>query len=384
MTYFIFYLSGFLIFWAMIGYPIVIKLLGLIIKKENKRDYSYQPTVTVMVVAHNEEKVIEQKLNNLMQLKYPKEKLKILVASDNSSDDTNLIVKNFIKKEPEIDTRLYVTKNRAGKTNAQNEAQKTINSEYIVFTDANAMLAPNAVKELMSVFNDETIIYATGQLIYTNSDVSEASASETTYWSTEIKIREIESRLQTITAGNGAIYAIRNRDYIDLPPIRSHDAGIPFHAAINQKRSVSVSNAMAFEKAGETIGDEFKRKVRMNRGILPCIIRSLNIINVFKYKWFTFFYIGHRTSRCLLWLNHLLLLITSLKLADTNIIFKIFFILQIIFYSLALIQKKIGSNNKLLQLIYYYSMTITAQFIGVYNGLIGKNKPFWDKAETTR
>src|SRR5690606_34644718 len=156
----IFIISLFVIFWAMIGYSFSIKLINKLYRgRRLNKDYSHIPTVTVMVVAHNEEKVILEKLNNVTNLDYPKDKLEILIASDNSTDRTNGIVQNFISENQDVNVRLYQSKERKGKTNAQNEAFRTITSEYIVMTDANSMLAPNAVKELMASFTSADIAY---------------------------------------------------------------------------------------------------------------------------------------------------------------------------------------------------------------------------------
>src|SRR5690606_14517884 len=115
-----FYLSAFIIFWAMVGYPVSLKLLRNVYRgRQLIKDYSYLPTVTVMVVAHNEENVILEKLENIIKLDYPKEKIEFLVASDNSTDKTNEIVRDFIMKNPDFKIRLYEVKERKGKTNAQ-------------------------------------------------------------------------------------------------------------------------------------------------------------------------------------------------------------------------------------------------------------------------
>ena len=119
----ILFLSLFIIFWAMIGYPLSIRLLGGIVVRDNPRDYSRTPTVTVMVVAHNEEKVIEKKLNNLLLIDYPREKIDFIVTSDASTDDTNQIVSQFADRHPEMKLRLHEAIEHKGKTNAQNEAQ---------------------------------------------------------------------------------------------------------------------------------------------------------------------------------------------------------------------------------------------------------------------
>ena len=379
-----FWIALFMLFWANIGYVLFILLLGKIIKRKNKKIYDYEPTVTVLVPAHNEEKIIEEKLKNLISLDYPKDKLEILITSDHSTDKTNDIVKKFIKENLEYKINLYETKERKGKTNAQNEAISLINSEIIVMSDANAMIDKKAVRELVSSFSHENIAYVTGKLFYINGDENQISNSENTYWSLDTKIREIESNIQAVTAGNGAIYACRTRDYVHINPIRGHDISMPFEYALQRKRAIANHEAKAYEKAGETKDDEFKRKVRMNRGIIRSIFMTLEILNIFKYKWFTVFYLGHRTSRYLLWFNHILLLITNMFLLKEGTLYSIVLYGQLLFYTLALIKQITKVNNKILNIIYYYCMTITAQFVGVYNAIRGKNKPFWEKAESTR
>ena len=248
----VFWLCVFLIFWANIGYGLSLKVLSRIFKKRQlKKDYEHLPTVTVMVVAHNEEKVIGQKLENLLELDYPREKLRLLVSSDNSTDATNSIVEEFIKAHPDTDLTLYCVKERKGKTNAQNEAQRTVTTEFLVMTDANAMLDKNCVKELMAAFASQDVSYVSGRLAYVNSGDAATASSESGYWSSDLKLREIESRIQTITAGNGAIYACRNSEYIYLDPIRCHDGNMPMHYAIHGKKALYNKDAVAFEKAGK-------------------------------------------------------------------------------------------------------------------------------------
>jgi len=381
----IFYVSGFIIFWAMIGYPLSLVIISKILKKSGlKKDYSYRPTVTVMVVAHNEEKVIKDKLENLIRLQYPKDKIEFLVSSDNRTDKTNDIVRDFIKSHPNEKIRLFVVKERKGKTNAQNEAQKTVTSEILVMTDANSILDEKSIIELVAAFTERDISYVCGRLVIINKDISDVSSSENTYWDSDTIIRRIESDIQTITAGNGAIYACRNVDYYDFDPIKCHDGNMPRYYALNNKRALYNPDAIAYEKAGEVIEDEFKRKVRMSRGILGNILPDIRILNVFKYKWFSYFYFGHRTCRYLLWISHLIILITNVMLIQESWFYLLVFIGQVLFYLLALVKAITKVKNKLINLVYYYVITVIAQWVGVYNILTGKAKPFWEKAESTR
>lgn len=382
---FIFYISGFIIFMAMIGYPLSLKLLDRIyVSRTNLKDYSNIPTVTVMVVAHNEEKVIRDKLNNILELDYPKDKIEFLIVSDNSTDRTNEIILKFIEEHKDEKIRFYEVKERKGKTNAQNEAQKTVSTEFLVMTDANSILKKDCIKELMASFTSEDIAYVCGALQIINEKDSEISKSEKIYWDNDLKLREIESKIQSITAGNGAIYACRTKDYYDFNPIECHDSAMPLYYALKGKRAICNHDAIAFEKASEVITDEYKRKVRMNRTILGRILPDLQILNIYKYKWFSYFYFGHRTCRYLLWIAHFLLLLSNLLLVKHSLLYLLILIGQILFLILALIRTFTRSNNKLLTMIYYYLITVLAQWVGVYNILTGKAKPYWEKAESTR
>lgn len=381
----LFFISAFIIFWAMVGYPLSLKVINRMYKSRRLlKDYSYLPTVTVMVVAHNEEKVILEKMRNILELDYPVDKIDFLISSDNSSDKTNEIIRGFMEDNPEAKIKLYEVKKRKGKTNAQNEAQKIVNTEYLVMTDANSMMDKNSVKELMAAFTSDDIAYVSGKLCIINKDISDISNAEASYWDSDLIFREIEGRIQTITAGNGALYACRTKEYYDFNPIQCHDSAMPLFYALRGKRAIANHDAIAYEKAGEVIEDEFARKVRMNRIILKHIIPDIRIFNVFRYKWFSYFYFGHRTCRYLLWLAHVIVLITNVFLIKESWIYLLIFCGQVLFYILALLRRFVKVNNKYLTLIYYYTVTIIAQWVGVYKILTGKSRPFWEKAESTR
>lgn len=381
----LFYISGFIIVWAMVGYPLSLKVIGNFYKNRKlEKDYLHQPNVTVMVVAHNEEKVILDKLNNLLELNYPLEKINFLIASDNSTDRTNEIVRKFIKEHQDQRIQLYEVKARKGKTNAQNEAQKTVTTEYLIMTDANSMMDKESVKELMAAFVSEDIAYVSGKLSIINQNSSDVSSAEASYWDSDLAIREIEGRIQTITAGNGALYACRTDNYFDFNPIQCHDSAMPPLYALQGKRAIANHDAVAYEKAGEVIEDEFGRKVRMNRIILKYILPDARILNIFKYRWFSYFYFGHRTCRYLLWISHLTVFVFNALLIPDSWFYTIIFAGQVLFYLLAISRIFTKTNNKYLTLIYYYCVTIIAQWLGVYNILTGKAKPFWEKAESTR
>lgn len=386
MIEFLFYISTFIIFWAMVGYPVSLNILCRIFKKpDNEKDFSYEPTVTILIPAHNEEKVIKYKLSNLISIDYPKDKIEIIVASDNSTDTTNEIVDEFINNNKEFNIKLYVVIDRKGKTNAQNEAVRIATGEILIMTDANSIFSKQTVRELVASFTSDDIKYVTGRSVYTNNiEGSWVSDSESIYGNFDEKMRQIESKFQTITAGDGGVYACRKIDYHDFNPIKCHDSAMPIYYALLSKRAICNHDAVAYEKSGEVIEDEFKRKARMNREILKAILPDLRILNIFKYKWFTYFYFGHRTCRYLLWIAHLLVFVTNIILMGGSLFYESIFIAQVIFYLLGLLKLITKSNHRVLNMVYYYLVTVTAQWVGVYNILTGKAKPFWEKAESTR
>ena len=154
----LFWVSAFVIVWAMGGYACSLKILKNIFKERKLvKDETYFPTVSVMIVAHNEEKVILEKLENVIENDYPKELIDYIIASDSSTDKTNEIVEQFIKEHQDLRIILYKTKEHKGKTNAQNEAQKVTTGEILVMTDANAMFERNAISELVHCFTTENI-----------------------------------------------------------------------------------------------------------------------------------------------------------------------------------------------------------------------------------
>ncbi len=378
----IFFIAGFAIFYAMIGYPLTLLILEKILKRENTKDLSYKPFVSVIITAYNEEKVIEKKLENIIATSYPS--YEVIVANDASSDRTVEIVNDFIIRYPDNNIRLNTVKNHLGKTNAQDEAVEVARGEIIVFSDANSMFKTDAIDELVSFFTDENIEYVCGSLIYSKDDDIASVVAENSYWDVELLMRKIESEILTIAAGNGAIYAVRKKDYRHYNLVSSHDYEMPLVAGLNHKRALYNPKAIAVEKAGATTKDEFKRKVRMQRRILSNIFTNLSRLNIFKYGWFSFFHFNHKTLRFLQAFNHIVLFIANLALLNQGVFYRLFFLGQVAFFTLAAIGKLTESKTKIFYFPRYYTMMMLAQIKGAINEATGKSKPTWEKAETTR
>ena len=378
----IFFIVAFAIFYAMIGYPITLLIMDKIIGRKNKKDLTNKPFVSIIISAYNEEKVIGKKLKNIISSTYPN--YEVIIANDASSDRTVEICENFIREHPAYDIKVNTVKNHLGKTNAQDEAVDIAKGDIIVFSDANSMFKKDAIDELVSFFTDEDIIYVCGSLIYAKDDDIASVTAENSYWDIELKMRKIESEISTIAAGNGAIYACKKSDYRHYDLVSSHDYEMPLYAGLNHKKALYNPDAIAVEKAGQTSKDEFKRKVRMQRRILTNLFTNLRRLNIFKYGYFSFFHFNHKTLRFLQAFNHIVLFVTNLALLNDGVFYRIFFLLQVLFFTLAAIGKLSESKSKIFYFPYYYTMMMVAQLKGAYNEATGKSKATWEKAETTR
>lgn len=377
-----FVLSALTILKSNVLYGLSIDFLYLFYKKKKyKISENYNPTLTLMIVAHNEEHSIKEKLENSIKLKYS-QPFNILVTSDNSTDKTNEIVENFIKENKGYNISLYKVKKRGGKTNAQNEAQKQVGTEILVMTDANAMLDCNALIEIIKYFYDDKVSYVCGKLTYVNSFSNTTARNEGVYWKRELQTREKESKIKSITAGNGALYAVRNSKYHDFSALEGHDGDMPRYYVSKGQKALYNPLSIAYEKAGENNKDEFKRKVRMNRMILSDIPTMFKMLNVFKYGIYSYLYIGHRSTKSMLWLSHILLLLTNIYLAFYYKLFLWALIVHLTFYLFAIIGTKV--KFILFSLPHYYTLTIAAQLVAVKRGIFRQNKAFWEKAESTR
>ena len=382
---FLFYLTGFLLIYPLILYPLSLILLDKVYGNiEVQKDLDFKPEIDFVITAYNEEKVIVDKLFNVINQDYPKKKMNIIVASDGSSDDTNQLVIDFSKNHPDYKIKLLCVDGRRGKTHAQNLAVADGTSEILVFSDANSMWNTDATSQLISRFVDEKIGYLSGKLQYINSSENSASSSESSYWNLDLKLRAIESKVCSTVGGNGAIYAVRRIGYVDLPDILSHDGFFPTKMVLQGLTAKFEPFAIASEKAGDTCKDEFKRKVRMQRGQPWKKYYDSAKFNVFKYGWFSYFYLGHKYLKYQLYLFHLILLFTNYMIYETSPIYGLMFICQCLFYVLAIMGWLTGSRSKILYVPYYYTMTIVAQAVSVYNTLTGKSKSIWEKAESTR
>ncbi len=293
--------------WTHVGYPVAAAAAARLRPRPVRKDESYEPDVTVIVAAHNEETVIERRVENLLELDYPREKLRIVVASDASDDRTDELVEAVATREPHV--RLLACP-RGGKVAAQNLAVRETEGDVVAFSDANATWAPDALRRLVANLADPEVGYVCGRL---RLETADGSNQEGLYWRYELWLREQESRFGSVTGGNGSIYALQRNDYVEVDPRFGHDLALPYLMVQRGRRAVYEPLAVAFEKPTPTNETEYRRKVRMFEHCWLITLRGSMVRRL--PPGYLAEVVSHRILRYGSGVLHLVLLGTSIALA---------------------------------------------------------------------
>jgi len=370
----LFWLSAGALAWTHVGYPVATAALARRRARPVHKD-DVTPSVTVVVAAHDEEDVIGRRVENLLALDYPPDRLEVVVASDGSADGTDRAVETVAAREPRV--RL-ARRPRAGKTAAQDAAVAETTSEIVAFSDANTLWAPDALRKLVRSFADPDVGYVCGRL---ELERPNGASREGVYWRYELWLRESESRLAGVTGGNGAIYAVRRADYVGGDPRFGHDLGFPYVMAQRGRRAVYDSEALATEKAPAESEDEYTRKVRMQAQSWLHLLSGRMLRPA--EPLFQFQLVSHRVLRYSSGLLHLALLGSSLALAREGGIYRTALAGQIGFVGVA-VAGKLRLPLPGAALAWYYLVVTSATVSGLVQ-LLREGVPMeWEKAEGAR
>jgi cellulose synthase/poly-beta-1,6-N-acetylglucosamine synthase-like glycosyltransferase len=361
--------------WTHVGYPAAMGVLARLRPRPIDRDDDATPSVALVVSAHDEEDVIGRRVENLLLLDYPPDQLAIVVASDGSTDRTHEIVEEIAAREPRV--RLLRCP-REGKVAAQHRSVRETESDVVAFTDANTEWMPDALRKLVRNLADGEVGYVTGQLRLESPD---GANLEGLYWRYEVWVREQESAASSITAGNGAIYAVRREAYVEDDPKFGHDFGFPYLMEQNGLRAVYEPDAVAVEKPASEPEDEYGRKVRT-------IARSWGHVltgRMFRptRPLYLFELVSHRVLRYSSGLLHLVLLLSNLALVGRAPFYRLFLAFQLGWLALAAAGRarlRIPGAG----LAYYYFVVTKATVAGLVRYLRSGTPQTWDKAKGTR
>jgi cellulose synthase/poly-beta-1,6-N-acetylglucosamine synthase-like glycosyltransferase len=302
--------------WTHALYPLTVALAARVHTRRIVLDDGYLPSVAVIVTAYNEESAIERRLENLRELDYPPELVELVVTSDASSDRTEELA--------EAAGARVIRNPRGGKVAAQDAAVRATDADVVAFSDANATWAPDALRKLVRNLADPKVAYVCGRL---RLEAPDGSNKEGVYWRYELVTRDGESRLGSVTAGNGAIYALRRSDYAEVDPRFGHDLSLPYLMVQRGRRAVYEPAALASERPTPTNESEYRRKVRMFEHAWLIVLRGRMLRGQPLGYWFAL--VSHRHLRYASGLLHLILLGSSIALLGQGAVYAVFLGLQL-------------------------------------------------------
>ncbi|MBX3728622.1 MAG: glycosyltransferase family 2 protein [Candidatus Sumerlaeia bacterium] len=366
------------VLYSYVGYPLLVGLLARMRRRPSPPPLEGHPTVSLLVAAYNEERVIAEKIENALALDWPHDRLEIVIASDGSTDRTNQIVESHADRGVRL---IAITPNQ-GKMNALNTCVPQCVGEIIVMSDANSLYAPDAIHWLVAGLADPTVGAVCGELRYRNPDGSASGESEGLYWKYEKAIKRAESRFNTLIGANGSIYAIRKADYVPPPRELMDDLTIPLLIATRHgKRTIYEPRAITTEEPGDNFQKEYRRKIRIiTRGFFSLmrtarewLCRPALAFQVVSHKilrWFVPYFM-------LLFLaaNAAYLVVAGLQAWAIALLGA-----QVVFYLVALVghlRSRHARVGKLLGIITYFCVVNFASLQGIYNYFAGKRYVTW-------
>jgi cellulose synthase/poly-beta-1,6-N-acetylglucosamine synthase-like glycosyltransferase len=370
----LFWLSAGLLVYMHLGYPLALRLLVATRRRPTlaPRVVEELPRVSLIVAAYDEEDVIEAKVANALALDYPRERLELIVASDGSGDAT-------VARARAAGADLVLDLPRAGKVSAQNAAAERAGGEILAFSDANSVWSEDALRHLVEPFADPSVGYVCGQVRFLDA---EGDNLEGAYWRYEMAVREMESGLGGVTAGNGAIYAVRAEAYIPLGPAGSHDLSFPFALAKRGRRSLYVPWAQAEEKMTPTVEGEFARKRRMMAGLWDIVVGERMVSPRGYSALYAFELLSHRLLRYLSPLLHLTAFLANLLLLGQGTIYLVAYGIQLLAIAAAILGGQFRWRPLLVAR--YYALTTLSIAAGLWDRFRRGRPGTWEKAPGTR
>lgn len=367
-----------IVIYVYLGYFALVIVLGQFInRKVYKRDI--QPSVALMIAAYNEEAGIAKKIENSLALDYPKEKLRIIVVSDGSSDRTDDIVRSYTQAGVE----LIRVEGRVGKTEARNVAIKMINSEIVLFSDATTEYQADIIKKMIRNFADPTVGMVTGHLIYRNDKNSPMGLGQKTFWKYESVIKDAQTKLGTLTGSVGCATAFRRDLYSPLPPNIIEDFTEPLMFVIKGKRVVYESEAICYELPTPKSQNEWKMRVRVVRGGMSGMLYAKKILNPFRYPAASFQLISHKILRWLVPIFGIGILASTIGaiVTEPNSVIIVLAVLQVIFYvcaGLAYLFEKRKVKIKILSIPLYFIVLNAASLVALFKTITTQLEATWE------
>jgi cellulose synthase/poly-beta-1,6-N-acetylglucosamine synthase-like glycosyltransferase len=388
----VFWLCVFIVFYAYIGYGILLffvvrvrRLFKLNRKFSGNEDYL--PEVTLLVAAYNEKDFVDMKIQNSLELNYPKDKIRMVWVTDGSNDGTP----DLLAKYPGVS--VYHLPERNGKIAAMNRAVKLVTTPIIVFSDANTRLGPESVRLIVDMFRNPKVGCVSGEKrIQQNTAEAAAGAGEGIYWKYESTLKKWDAEWYSVVGAAGELFAVRTELYQDVEPdTLLDDFIISLRIAMKGYTIQYNPEAYASETASANVKEELKRKIRISAGGIQSIVRLRKLLNVFKYGRLSFQYISHRVLRwslaplslSIILVTNLILSLLELKAGSPGY-YSILFLGQLLFYFSAILGWILEFRQisvKLLFVPYYFFIMNYSVYLGFMRYIKKKQSVNWERAK---
>jgi cellulose synthase/poly-beta-1,6-N-acetylglucosamine synthase-like glycosyltransferase len=364
-----------LVAYTYVGYPLLLALRGLLWRHPH-RSAEITPHVSMIICAHNEEASIGRKLENVLCLDYPDDRLEVLVASDGSTDGTNAIVRRYASRGVRL-----LSLPRRGKIPSLNAALPHATGEILVFSDANSIYAPDAIRALVRPFADPGVGGVAGDQRYLETGHgSDGTEGERVYWSLDRQLKEWQSRSGSATSATGAIYAIRRELFREVVSGVTDDFFISTSVVAQGKRLVFNGDAVAYEPVAASSDAEFQRKVRIITRGLRGVLEMRELLDPFRHGFYSLQLFSHKVLRRLVAIPLLLLFLVSLWTWRDGWIHQAAAGAQIALYGAAaagaLFPRLI--RLRIFGLPFYFCMVNAAALMAAFNLLRGRRIESWE------
>jgi cellulose synthase/poly-beta-1,6-N-acetylglucosamine synthase-like glycosyltransferase len=375
----VFWVAAGLLVYAQVGYPVLLELLGRV-RRPSPRDSvaagegeaDVVPHVSLIVAAHREAGIIEAKVANARALDWPPDRLEVIVACDGSPDDTP-------QRARTAGADVVLELPWGGKVRAQDAAVERARGTLLAFSDANALWEADALRALAAPFADSAVGYACGQVRFINDG---GTNQEGLYWGYEMALRARESQLASVTAGNGAIYAVRPEAYLHVDPVMGHDLSLPFNMVKRGWRAVYAPGARATEKMVPTVEGEFARKRRMMSHAWPIVLRGGLLAPGGYTPLYALMVLSHRVLRYGAPFLHVVALAANAALLGEGWLYVGTFAVQVAVLVAALAGRVVRARPLLVAR--YYVLTTASVAAGLWDYLRHGTPAGWAPPEGTR
>ena len=374
--------------YTYLAYPTLLWILSLL-KTKSKKDSTKQddlPTVALIVCAYNEEDYILEKLKNSLELNYPSHLMQLYFVLDGSDDSSVDVLKEFNTPEGP-DLNILFDPIRSGKVGAMNHAMKNVTQDIAIFTDANSILNPLAIQNLINHFNEPSIGMVAGEKrIKQGNDIKASQGGEGLYWRYESTLKNLESRVYSTIGAAGELFAIRSSLYKTLPDdLIIEDFYLSMKVALQGYKVAYESNAIAYEYGSLNISEERKRKVRIASGAFQVLGRLPGLLNFWSHPVLSWQYFSHRVLR---WavvplLLPVIFVLSGIMAYEKDGMYTYLFLIQLVFYGMAILGMVFRNNKSQITLFYvpfYMVFMNTCMIEGLIRHLRNDHTVNWEKS----